>query len=158
MITDFKTYTADEITTYVLWVYKQNKKPITNLKLQKILYILQICCNNYHKKHFDSCKMLIDLTKTHFEAWDLGPVIPDIYFTYSIFAGNPISFDILPKTIIDIDTINIITPYLTKTFELSTWDLIRMTKETYGYYETYSPDNKKQTITFEMINQSTINL
>ncbi|MGN8398370.1 Panacea domain-containing protein [Helicobacter pylori] len=43
-----------------------NQKPITNLKLQKMLYIAQA----------ESDSKLI---KEDFQAWDYGPVIPDVY-------------------------------------------------------------------------------
>ncbi|MGN8497338.1 Panacea domain-containing protein [Helicobacter pylori] len=55
-----------------------NQKPITNLKLQKMLYIAQA----------ESDSKLI---KEDFQAWDYGPVIPDVYRNFCINGSTPIT-------------------------------------------------------------------
>ncbi|GAA7111858.1 hypothetical protein BD0027_04330 [Helicobacter pylori] len=55
-----------------------NQKPITNLKLQKMLYIAQT----------ESDSKLI---KEDFQAWDYGPVIPDVYRNFCINGSTPIT-------------------------------------------------------------------
>ena len=67
-------YDAVDIAEYVLW-YCENelKKPITNLILQKMLYYVQ---GYYFKKYNEP---IFDNT---IEAWQYGPVVPDVYFIY----------------------------------------------------------------------------
>ncbi|MGL2448520.1 Panacea domain-containing protein [Helicobacter pylori] len=57
-----------------------NQKPITNLKLQKMLYIAQA----------ESDSKLIKI-KEDFQAWDYGPVIPDVYRNFCINGSTPIT-------------------------------------------------------------------
>ncbi|KAA6507698.1 DUF4065 domain-containing protein [Helicobacter pylori] len=57
-----------------------NQKPITNLKLQKMLYIAQA----------ESDSKLIKI-KEDFQAWDYGPVIPDVYCNFCINGSTPIT-------------------------------------------------------------------
>ncbi|WP_240443530.1 Panacea domain-containing protein [Helicobacter pylori] len=56
-----------------------NQKPITNLKLQKMLYIIA-------QAESDS-----KLIKKDFQAWDYGPVIPDVYHNFCINGSTPIT-------------------------------------------------------------------
>lgn len=68
--------------------YCSNKKqPISNLKLQKILYYAWI---DYYKRTGNAL-FLNDIC-----AWQLGPVIPDVYYEFCSYAGTPIfeSFDV----------------------------------------------------------------
>lgn len=53
---------------------------ITNLKLQKMMYILQMVYmgNNNGERLFNAT----------FEAWDYGPVIPDLYKKMKIFGAG----------------------------------------------------------------------
>ena len=54
---------------------------ITNLSLQKILYISQMLFMG------ENGSRLID---TDFEAWDYGPVSPEVYRRVRMFGANPI--------------------------------------------------------------------
>lgn len=54
---------------------------VSNLKLQKILYMAQMVHLGRTQKR------LID---ADFEAWDYGPVLPEIYRRAKIFGGDPI--------------------------------------------------------------------
>jgi uncharacterized phage-associated protein len=63
----------------------------TNLELQKILYIAQMLFMGEHNG-----TRLVD---ADFEAWDYGPVDPDLYRRVRIFGANPIQeifFGLLP--------------------------------------------------------------
>lgn len=56
---------------------------ITNLQLQKILYIAQMV---YAGKH-DGKRLIAG---DDFEAWDYGPVLPSLYHRVSAFGSSPI--------------------------------------------------------------------
>lgn len=55
---------------------------ITNLGLQKILYIAQMLFMGEHGG--------LRLADADFEAWDYGPVAPDVYRRVRIFGAGPI--------------------------------------------------------------------
>lgn len=54
---------------------------ITNLQLQKMLYIAQVFYLGKHEHH---------LFRAKFEAWDYGPVAPSVYHEFKIFGNKPI--------------------------------------------------------------------
>ena len=61
--------------------------PISNLKLQKLLYYTWI--ENYKQN-------LNYLFTDDFYAWQFGPVVPAVYFDYCAFGGLPI-FEYIPS-------------------------------------------------------------
>lgn len=75
-------YDALEIARFIITICTQSDKPVSNLKLQKMLYFIWV---DYFKQtgrwlfHDDIC------------AWQLGPVVPKAYYEYCSYAGRPIS-------------------------------------------------------------------
>ena len=76
-------YTALNIAAYVIKEYRQRNKGISNLKLQKVLYYIQI-------------KSLQDLSRAAFddeiEAWRHGPVIRKVYYTFHRYLSDNIDY------------------------------------------------------------------
>ncbi len=72
---------ADELSNYFILFGSSVGDPITNLKLQKILYYSQAWYLAKNKK---------TLFEDDFEAWVHGPVIRRIYGKYRSFGYNPI--------------------------------------------------------------------
>lgn len=74
-------YDVQLIARYVINRCTQNERPISNLKLQKILYFIQ-------------AEFLVGTGRACFnddiEAWDHGPVVPCVYFEYNIFGSTNI--------------------------------------------------------------------
>lgn len=74
-------YDALEIAKYIIDKCYRDGEPITNLRLQKLLYFIQgmYCAirGNF-------------IVREDFWAWKYGPVIPEIYFEYCGYIGNPI--------------------------------------------------------------------
>lgn len=72
-------YDVQLIARYVIHRCTQNERPISNLKLQKILYFVQ-------------ANFLVGMDKACFpddiEAWNHGPVVPAVYFKYMIFGST----------------------------------------------------------------------
>lgn len=66
-------YNASDITKYFLWKAKQEEELISNLKLQKLLYYAQ----GLYLVCFDS-----PLFDDAIQAWNFGPVVPEIYHEY----------------------------------------------------------------------------
>lgn len=72
-------YKVQEIAEYVIYYAYTQGNIVTNLKLQKILYYIQ-------------AEFLVGAQKQCFperiEAWDFGPVIPEVYRRYKIYGGS----------------------------------------------------------------------
>lgn len=74
-------YPVQSIAHFVIDYCSRLGKPISNLKLQKILYFLWIDYFNHSKEH---------LFNTEMYAWQFGPVVPDVYNEYCVYGGNDI--------------------------------------------------------------------
>ncbi len=75
-------YDALEVAKYIISVCTQQGKPISNLKLQKVLYFVWV---DFYK--MTGRKLFLD----DICAWQLGPVVPIVYYEYCPYAGRPIS-------------------------------------------------------------------
>lgn len=75
-------YDALEVARYVISRCSELGKPISNLKLQKMIYFIWI---EFYKKTNRSL-FLNDIC-----AWQLGPVVPDVYYEFCSYAGMPIN-------------------------------------------------------------------
>lgn len=64
---------ALDVAKYLIGLAQRDGNPITNLRLQKLLYYAWGC---YYRK----CKQI--LFKENIEAWPLGPVIREVYIEY----------------------------------------------------------------------------
>jgi len=60
---------------------KRNEEPMTNLRIQKMLYFAQA----HHLQRHGT-----PLFEEDMKAWDLGPVVPTLYYYYSVYGGQPI--------------------------------------------------------------------
>lgn len=74
-------YDALEIARFIIAECFKRNINISNLKLQKMLYFLWV---DFFKR---TGRMLFF---DEFYAWQLGPVIPNVYYEYCSYAGRPI--------------------------------------------------------------------
>ncbi|WP_087064135.1 Panacea domain-containing protein [Intestinibacillus massiliensis] len=74
-------YSAVQVAQYIVDRCTKLGMPISNLKLQKILYFAWI-------DYFKSVHSALFLDNIC--AWQLGPVVPSVYYEYCSYAGNPI--------------------------------------------------------------------
>lgn len=74
--------TATDIARFLVRYYIGIGKSISNMKLQKLLYYAWIDYYKLHGKY---------LFKDEIYAWKLGPVVPDVYREYRIYAAMPIT-------------------------------------------------------------------
>lgn len=74
-------YSASNIAEYVISYCKEKDYLMTNLKLQKVLYFIQ-------------AEFLVSAEfpcfEEEIEAWDFGPVIPEVYHKYKFFGNSNI--------------------------------------------------------------------
>lgn len=101
-------YEATYVAKHIISVCNKHNIEISNLKLQKMLYFAWI---EYYKQKNEK------LFLNPICAWKLGPVVPDVYYDYCIYAGYPIpdvNFDAesselkcLEKTILHFASMNV---------------------------------------------------
>lgn len=73
--------TAKDCAKYIIHQSDVSNKPMTNLRLQKTLYYAQgYSYRALGEKLFDD----------EFEHWQYGPVVPDVYFEYSVNGASKI--------------------------------------------------------------------
>jgi len=76
-----KMYDVQDVAEYVITYSEVKDYGISNLKLQKILYLIQAYSLIHTKKPCFS---------EDIEAWDFGPVIPEVYRKYKQFGSTDI--------------------------------------------------------------------
>ena len=74
-------YSAETIAEYVIHYCDKKGKIMTNLKLQKILYFIQV---NFLVTIDNPC------FKEDIFAWGFGPVIPEVYRKYKAYGSTHI--------------------------------------------------------------------
>ena len=75
-------YNVVDIAKYIVTYCNQKSSPISNLKLQKILYYVWV---DYYKE--TGKELFLD----NICAWQLGPVVPEAYYEFCSFAGTAIN-------------------------------------------------------------------
>lgn len=122
------------------------KSPISNLKLQKLLYFSWI---EYYKKTQRY------LFKEEFYAWQFGPVVPQIYKEYCVYGGLPIAQvdDNLQNDIIDSEIFNTIKEVVDEYKNYSALDLVNLThKQGHAWDRVYRNGyGNRRCISFEDI-------
>ena len=118
---------------------------ISNLKLQKIMYILQLVYMGTHNGK--------PLFTSDFEAWDYGPVIPELYHTLKMFGAENVedifwnAEDISNQEKMDFIKTN--APILAK---LTSSQLVNIThRENTAWNKKYIPNKKNIPITTDDI-------
>jgi uncharacterized phage-associated protein len=72
---------AIEAAEYLIWLAHENEDPITNLKLQKLMYYAQ---------GFSLAKLGQPLFDGQIVAWQHGPVVKEIYEHYKGYKSDPL--------------------------------------------------------------------
>lgn len=113
-------YRVIDVAKYIINKSIEVERPISNLKLQKILYFIQ-------------GKFLAKLGKPAFseniEAWRHGPVIPDIYYKFNKYMASNICDkfnDISEKNFYDSD-VKLIDEVIEEFKDKNAWELVNIT-------------------------------
>lgn len=75
-------YNASDVAKYVLKKCTDDGSPISNLQLQKILFFLQRDFLMQEDRQ---------LFRDDIEAWQFGPVVPNVYYDYCSYGANSIT-------------------------------------------------------------------
>lgn len=80
------TYSALEVARYIIHHEAQNGRTVSNLRLQKLLYFVQVqfIVNGQEAAPCFHEKM---------EAWGFGPVVREVYYEYRYYGGAMIPAD-----------------------------------------------------------------
>lgn len=117
--------------------------PITNLKLQKLLYYAQ-----------GSTLAMKDtrLFDEPIEAWKHGPVVPTVYEEYKYFGSNGIELENgFDMSCIDQETTEILEEVYDVFGQYTAWRLRNMTHEETPWLSVWNPNRPKQAIDTEII-------
>ena len=74
-------YTAIDLSKYIVSKCIRERQPVSNLQLQKILYYIQ-------KDYLSRGDIAFS---DDIEAWQFGPVVPNVYYYFCGFGARPIS-------------------------------------------------------------------
>ncbi len=142
-------YKALDIAKYIVQKCIDEKDPISNLQLQKILYFIQV----YYLRNKNT-----PLFNDDFEAWQFGPVIPKVYTQYSMYGAGKIGHlygqEILKGEEIAIEDQRNIDLITEEKRTLSPWDLVEDTHDkTKAWYYVYSRLGKRAPITKSLMRE-----
>lgn len=117
-------FAAMELSKYIVTKCVNDRNPISNLQLQKILYYIQ--------------KDFLTMGKLAFadeiEAWQFGPVVPSVYYRFCVFGAMPIT-STYDDIIIDKDNIDIVDQIVEKKRVLNPWDMVEETHKKDGAWD-----------------------
>ena len=105
-------YLALEIAKYIIDKFTKVNCPISNLQLQKILYYIQ-------REFLQQGEIAFP---EEIEAWQFGPVVPEVYRQYCGFGALPIRMRYMVR--IELDDIRMINPIIEKKRILNPWDMV----------------------------------
>lgn len=105
-------YSALNMAKYIIDKCTRDKYPISNLQLQKILYYIQ-------REFLQQGSMAFS---ENIEAWQFGPVVPEVYKQYCGFGALPIRMRYVVA--VQPNDKTIINPIIEKKRILNPWDMV----------------------------------
>lgn len=126
-------YDVIMICRFIINYCNEKHYSITNLRLQKILYFLQLY---FIEMRGERCFI------NSMEAWDLGPVSPDAYAKYRVYGASEIpSINNKPSkdSSIQPEDQDLIRAVLDKLSKYSTWQLVDITHNQMPWKANYTP-------------------
>lgn len=111
-----KRYSALEISHYILTRCYEVGNPVSNLKLQKLLYFIQ---GKFYEEQGTP------LFSDDFVARKVGPIVPEVYYEYSVYGGTTL-VNTYETNIKDPDK-TLIDTIINKYIDVPVWKLIEMT-------------------------------
>lgn len=118
-------YEAIELAKYIVTKCVKDKEPISNLQLQKILFFIQKSfLQDYDRTAFDDV----------IEAWQFGPVVPEVYYRFCGYGAMPISME-YEHDEINIDDEYIIDKIVEEKRVLKPWALVEATHKKGGAWD-----------------------
>jgi uncharacterized phage-associated protein len=82
-------YNAVDVAIELLRVARKHAKPLTQMQLQKLVYVAH---------GLSLAKRNLPMIREQVNAWQYGPVIPEIYHRFKAYGANDINFADLPES------------------------------------------------------------
>ncbi len=117
--------TAIELAKYIVNKCVEDNHPITNLQLQKILYYIQ----REHLRRYSSPAFIDPI-----EAWQFGPVVPEVYYEFCYYGAMPIENRYNTK-VIGFDDFKMVDKIVEEKRVLAPWDLVNDTHKPGGAWD-----------------------
>lgn len=114
-------YNAIDLSKYIVSKCVTDGHPISNLQLQKILYYIQKDFLQRDEVAFSD----------NIEAWQFGPVVPNVHYHYCGFGAMPISIIKDAFSIVSSDSI-FINKIVEEKRNLNPWDMVAETHKEDG--------------------------
>ena len=114
-------YNAIDLAKYIVSKCIKDSHPISNLQLQKILYYIQKDFLQRNEMAFPD----------DIEAWQFGPVVPNVYYYYCGYGAMLISIS-NDKFEISLSDMPYINDIVEKKRELDPWDMVAETHKEDG--------------------------
>ena len=125
-------YNAVDLAKYIVTKCTKEDCPISNLQLQKILYYIQ--------REF--LKNDIPAFSNRIEAWQFGPVVPEVYYEFCEFGSMAIDDTYTISIDMDKQHRKTIDKIVEDKRDLYPWDLVRDTHQKNGaWYKIYDNGN-----------------
>ena len=129
-------YNAMDVAKYIVSYCDRAGKATSNLKLQKMLYFIWI---DYYRE------TKTPLFDENFYAWQYGPVVPQVYFEFSTFAGIPINRQY--KTQAGENDYSQLNKYIDKYIDSSAAELVEESHRPDGpWYKVYDGGNGSRNV------------
>lgn len=109
---------ALEVAKYIVQEALHRKSPVSNLKLQKLLYFVQgvsLALNN------------VPAFEDKIVAWKYGPVVEDVYYAYSMYGANDIIIPFEADLELAGELKNVVKLVLDELLEVSAIELVKET-------------------------------
>lgn len=142
---DRMEYDAVDIARRMVQISIDRKIPLTNLKLQKLLYYAWI---DYYKEKESY------LFRNRIQAWTYGPVVPDAYYDFWKNVSNVIRYTRSPSREIDSQTDEFLWQILQKYRDIPTYNLVDMTNGDNTPWKRCYKSGKKEEIPFQIMKEA----
>lgn len=130
--------TALDLSKYIVSRCVNDGCPISNLQLQKILYYIQ--------KEFLQTRNEV-MFYDDIEAWQFGPVVPNVYYYFCGFGAMPISSPFLCDVSLNDKDSAIIDNIVKSKRTLDPWEMVNETHKRGGAWDkTYKDGNGNRSI------------
>ena len=110
-------YSAMDFAKYIINLCTNLGNSISDLKLQKVLYYIQLA-------------FILNLGEYAFqedmEAWPYGPVVREVYDNYSCYGSTKICLQYQDTDVFERDELNVIHGVLYNCMNKDAWDLVSM--------------------------------
>lgn len=138
-------YNVMDVANFIIDLCSRKGEPVSNLRLQKLLYFAWVDFYGKTRRNLFYEPMC---------AWQLGPVVPEVYKNYCSYGGRPINL-YWESTEIEAEDAALLTNIVEKYWNVPSSELVDRThKPDTAWFQVYDGGKgNKKIIPFELIKQ-----